>query len=318
MQRTKTKSRDESILPLPLAKSYDAPQDFSIFESTEPMLNYFGDIVKYFKSSKASITSVHINIQSVTRVTIDSIIYLLAIMRHAEQGKSLIIGGNFPANSLITQHIVDSGFLKHVDLRIPLAHKASSDCFQITTGTLVEARLAGLVCDYCYQKLGITTKDCKFLLPMLNELMKNTLHHAYEKKGALVNIKEWYLFVENASDCLKFTFLDTGNGIPSTVSKQVKEHIIDALTASKDSEYLHSVFRGDFRSAIKKPGRGNGLPEIYSRCKEGAIQNLKVISGKGFFGYNGNNDIVTELACAPLEGTLFYWEVSKAQYRKVI
>ena len=138
------------------------------------------------------------------------------------------------------------------------------------------------------------------------------------KRGPLVNFKEWYLYVENKDEHLAFVFLDTGSGIPNTVAKKFTEHILDYVVRNKDSDYIHSVLRGDFRSATKMSNRGNGLPDIYNHCKEGYIQNLKIISGKGFFAHYGNNDIVRELNCDALEGTLFYWEVSKSQFRKVM
>ena len=314
----RTAARTSTQAQFPTPKHYSAPQKFSIFENAEPTLSYFGDIVKFLKSRKDKVTHIRINIKAVTSVSIDSIIYLLAIMRNAEHKKSLLIDGNFPDSNLVTQHIVDSGFLKYVNLKITLSQKVSSDCFQITTGTKTEPILAGEVCDYCFQKLSITEKDCKFLHPMLVELMTNTNNHAYKKSGPLVNFKEWYLFVENAKDHLAFVFLDTGSGIPNTVAKKLSEHILNYVKGNTDSDYIYSVLKGEFRSATKKPNRGNGLPDIYNRCTEGYIQNLKIISGNGFFAHNGDNDIVTELNCDALEGTLFYWEVSKSQFRKVI
>jgi len=164
-RRNETRTLTQSQFPT--SKHYSAPQNFSIFENAEQTLDYFGDIVKYLKSRKDKVSHIRINIKAVTSVTIDSIIYLLAIMRNAEHNKSLHIGGNFPDSNLVTRHIVGSGFLKYVDLNIALSQKASSDCFQITTGTKTEPILAGEVCDYCFTKLSITERDCKFLHPML-------------------------------------------------------------------------------------------------------------------------------------------------------
>ena len=79
--------------------------------------------------------------------------------------------------------------------------------------------------------------------------------------------------------------MDNGVGIPTTIRKSIKEHIIEFFNAEKEYKYIETAVNGVVkRSETGKIERGNGLPEIYNQYIEGNIENFVIVSNKAFFG----------------------------------
>ena len=137
--------------------------------------------------------------------------------------------------------------------------------------------------------------------------MTNTTQHAYNTRFNSLN--SWYLYAESLQDKVRFVFLDTGLGIPTTVKKNFFEKI---LPLSKDCELIKSALKGDYRTQTKQKNRGKGLPQISECFSLGILENVSIYSGCGcckLTDKNGDYDLIEYKN--KIFGTLFSWEISR-------
>ena len=87
------------------------------------------------------------------------------------------------------------------------------------------------------------------LYKMLIEMMNNSMEHAYtdiELKEIIdIRIEDiWFVFIENSAKRLKFTFLDTGIGIPKSIFKKNRGNIedIQRLFGNEQNKQLDDSF----------------------------------------------------------------------------
>lgn len=294
--------------------NFTCPEYLSIFINDQITLKYFQDVINAIKSNKNKNRKkfIYIDTTNVIYISIEAIMYLIAITRVKDcYNRNLSFGGSFPNHSESKRIFQESGFLNFVEAN-KMDSITRSEHFQIITGCESDPILASKICDYINEKLYLQKKDTKFLYKIIIELMTNTKNHAYQDND-LPMINNWYIFIENDKDILKLTFIDTGEGLPKTITKKFIENINIFI---KDSKYIYSALKGeDLRTETKLPYRGKGLPKIYKIVEQGLIQNFKVISGKGWFerrgaGYNLKDSKTSFM------GTLFYWEMNKSLYRK--
>ena len=133
--------------------------------------------------------------------------------------------------------------------------------------------------EYVCRIANVDKIACRFLYVMMIELMSNTKKHAYDVYETILD-PHWYCFAEfDKDDTIAFTFMDTGEGIPSTVQKNFPEKI-DLLGIKSDDKYVISALDGDFRTATKESFRGKGLPKLRSFCSEGKIHNMRIVTNK--------------------------------------
>src|SRR5699024_953534 len=121
-------------------------------------------------------------------------------------------------------------------------------------------------------RYGIERGKLHFLYDILYEMMINTNEHAYSSDTFLLN--NWYVYVALEDEKVKFSFLDTGIGIPKTVNKNFFEKI-NLLGLKNDAELILSALNGEFKTATKQVYRGKGLPKFTKYNKIGKIQNFK-------------------------------------------
>lgn len=136
--------------------------------------------------------------------------------------------------------------------------------------------------------------------------MLNTCQHAYNE--GLKQTNSWYLYVENDGKKIKFTFLDTGQGIPSTVKKKFWERILK----KSDSEIISSALNGDFRTNTGYKYRGKGLPKIKDCVADHNLDNFFVVSNKAICELkyiNDNLEIEKKDLKNAFSGTIYYWEL---------
>ena len=159
-----------------------------------------------------------INMTEIENITGDALMYLLTVMKNTkmQQDKKILWKGNFPKNEKITQFLKASGFLNYMKTaQQNLIH--SDENFEIQCGKLMQGDIAKYICEFTNNKLNTDKIFSKFLYRMLTELMTNTKDHAYNKKSTFDYC--WYIFVENDQDKIRYTFMDNGIGIPTTVLK---------------------------------------------------------------------------------------------------
>jgi len=154
----------------------------------------------------------------------------------------------------------------------------------------------------------------RFLYDMLNEMMINTNEHAYNKKNGLLN--NWYVYIATEKEKIKISFLDTGLGIPNTVSKNFFEKI-NLLGLKSNTDFILSALNGEFMSSTKQAHRGKGLPKFTKYNKAKKIHNFKIISGKGMVWYNENNNgYCAQNLDKELVGTVYYFEINVANLKE--
>lgn len=314
-KRTKKRKRKKSKLnrSKKIYQRIIAPHTLSLINNPEETLKYFNDAIQILKNpfNRNKVDALMFDCKNVKDLTIDSLMYLLAIIRNFKDVFSGIreIKGNLPEDTTARKVFIDSGFLDYVNTVIKTSIETEKvNKLKISTGNNVNVDEASNLIEFVKNYFNCSNIETKFLYKMIIELMTNTHNHAYNSKNSF--IKAWYLFasVNHNKGCIEITFVDTGDGIPVTVAKKM----IEKIFTKKDNEYIISALNGDFRTQTHEKNRGKGLPDIYEHFCNRQINNLKIISCKGKVELNEYNKVVenagTELE-NNLRGTIFYWEV---------
>jgi hypothetical protein len=284
-----------------------APTNFSLYQNP-------GETLEYIESVKSVVMNnmpVKIEMKSIEVLSIDTIMYFLAVLKRLRfYGVSYSCGGDLPDNEKCKYLLRASGFLSHVNTRNPnadLTHE--SDVVRIISGKYSEPKTVKKLCDFVISKLNFTRIGTMDLYIMIMELMSNTRDHAYININKYHMLTDWYVFVYCLEDkkAIRFIFLDTGDGIPATIRKKLLEPTKTFLGLNSHTDYIESALEGiDLRSRSGESYRGNGLPTINSFHQQGYIKDLTIISNRGYFGEDRQDDLDSGL-----EGTLFYWEISQ-------
>ncbi len=254
-----------------------APEVFSFTENTEETIQYFVDIITQVKK-KIFKQRFYINASDVSTITTDALVYILAILYNIKHNISMKyeFKGTLPQNENAKKVFMESGFLNYVHTKRIITPTKADDKIQIITGKNTNSSVAKNICDFVRSRFN---KDYKFTIDLyktLIELMSNTVHHAYDEKGLMAPC--WYLYAIDKGDSILFAFIDTGNGIPSTVKRKWIEKVPFAIS---DAELIYSAFLGESRTETGMYNRGHGLPALYEKVKSGRLKNFYVLSGSG-------------------------------------
>lgn len=290
-----------------------APRNLSVFYATRDTVEYFSEVMEVIKNCKIG-DSIFFDLSEVEEINPDALMYIIAIIRNTRRIRGLKIKcmGNVPQNSGAREIIEKSGFLTFVSSTSKLQYQADNRFMKISDGTDANGQLASSFCDFVQNICDKTSLNTKRLYPMIIELMTNTHQHAYEPQETHTMMCNWYIFAQDTDEVVHFVFLDTGLGIPKTVSKRFWEKIKDWLNKN-DALYLKSALQGEFRSETRQGHRGKGLPGIYEDACASSICNLSVISGKGKCFVREDTVIETECLSKAFEGTLFTWDILKQE-----
>jgi len=289
-----------------------APTHMSLLENSDETLKFFKDVIDVFRKCTLR-GKVFFSFKDVEILSIDSIMYVIALIRNVKRVKAFQIScmGDMPDNKNACEVLEKSGFFNYVTKRTSNAYDNNllRDTVQIKSGNTAKSSLVGEICDFIHRVSSKTRNDTKRIYGMINELMTNTTQHAYKDDGNIM-LNFWYIYIENMENSIKFIFLDTGTGIPNTVRKNHVEKL-KSMLINTEASYITSAFRGEFRSETRRKYRGRGLPEIYENVSTNEIQNLQVISGKGYC-IPHKDDYFDECKLAEtLSGTIFSWEITK-------
>ncbi len=305
--------------------NFVAPKIFSFIENPKETIKYFNQIILSIRRYKGFL-HIRYDLSEINFITIDAVIYMVALslnINNQYKPKFNILG---PENKQISEFILSSGITDFFDVEEE-AKRENNDYFSMKMGNKTNVELAQNICDFTNLNLNVDFKETKFLYDMLIEMMTNTGQHAYTK-GETVK-KQWLIFAEYSNDKVKYTFMDTGLGIPATMSdheltmdmtdNENDDYIINVLDKftderKKDSILLASGLTGNStRTRTNMSHRGKGLPEIYNHYKDkNKTSFLKIISGGCLCEFDEDNReqmILTELS-EKLLGSLFYWEIN--------
>lgn len=307
LQSTKAKRKFVRNVTRGRKKVMVAPTNFSLYQNPDETLEY----IKEVKNTVMASMPVRIEMKSIEVSSIDTIMYFLAILKRLRfSGVNYRCEGDLPNNEKCKYLLRASGFLSYVNSRNPNADLTREDAFvRIISGKYSEPKTAKKICDFVISKLNFTRIGTMDLYIMIMELMSNTRDHAYINVNKYHMLTDWYVFVYCLEDknAIRFIFLDTGDGIPSTIRKKLLEPTKTFLGLRSHTDYIKSALEGiDLRSRTGELYRGNGLPTINSSYQQDYIKDLTIISNRGYFGKDRQDDLGLEL-----EGTLFYWEISR-------
>lgn len=309
-QSEKAKKRLQHKLSKSSFQTLEAPENFSMFLNPEKSLTFFSQIENRIGFG----SPVYFDMKNIKILSIDTIMYFLALLKKIKSAKVAYgIKGSVPTNKKCKDLLLSSGFLKYVSAGRKVKDlNYASEVVQIVNGQMVEPEVAKRICDFAISKLNLKRVEIRELYNMVIELMSNTKQHAYVKQYAYrkkqFTVRDWYVFVRfiAAKKSVRFIFLDTGEGIPSTVRRKGFEPVREFVGFGPEhTEYIKSALAGEFRSRTRVPYRGHGLPKIYSYYTQQYINDLTIISNRGYFAEQRHGDIDQAL-----KGTLFYWELS--------
>lgn len=296
---------------------FHAPDVFSFKLNTNETISFFRKLISFITQRQNFGRSLFIDISKIERLTIDALMYLLAIVNNLNSNfqNKYSFSGNAPDKPEVRKLFSESGFYHFVKYQGTAPITRNKDNLQIVSGEKSETKIAKKMSDFVCSKAGVTKLESNFVYIMMIELMSNTFKHAYVS-GHSVLFPRWYSFAEYDGDhTISFTFMDTGEGIPATVRKNFVEKL-DILKIKGDSRYVISALDGDFRTATGQTFRGKGLPKIREFCKENKIQNLRIISNSADVSVHEKKYLSGAIS-NPLCGTLYYWEVDISRLKGV-
>lgn len=277
----------------------EAPSKLSVIDNIEETLLFFDDIHLCIKKQR----KILLKLRNVNYITTDAILYMLSqIEYNLMMGRKAQISGDVPEDENCKKIMETSGFFKHVYYSGAL--KEDPNTFAIETGTKVKPQVAKAVKDFAAERLVLMRAAPKGLFKSLIECMANTKNHAYKLDSIYT---KWWLMASYDKDARKvhFTFLDNGLTIPETIRKNFFEYVKQIYGGQKDGSLIYSALNGEFRTKTGAKHRGKGLPNLYSTAKNNEIENLIIISRRGFV--NTSTDSVVELN-KHFYGTLISWD----------
>lgn len=283
-----------------------APENFSIHSNPEGMLEFFSRIKAKVKQAKP----IQFEMKRILNLSIDAVMYFFAIMQRLKYTKIHYgFKGNWPKDKKCRKLLIDAGFLDYVDFKKITVLNHETDVIRIVNGNNADDSVAKKICDFTMARLKIQRVEIKKLYTIIIELMTNTKHHAYETERYNL-FPNWYIFCKynESNDTIRYIFLDTGEGIPSTIRRYAYDKV-RSLMGESHSKFIRSALEGIIRrTRTGESHRGKGLPKVYSFYLEKYIKELTIISNHGYvFGQSQNTDLKRKL-----EGTLFYWELSRS------
>lgn len=278
-----------------------APYVFSIIENCLETIEFFRELEEKARINR----NLYIDIKKTTKITPEAILYLLSLLEYITKDKTrkITVRGNAPKNLECKKIFLCSGFYDYVDS--VYSTPPDIDILSIKSDNKVDGKIAKQVIDFACSKLSLKEgKTTRAFYTTILECMGNTTQHAYDK----VKHAKWWLvaYHDKKTKTVCFAILDNGKGIPETVRKKFTEKFL----STPDVKLIKSTLSGDFRTATRLKYRGKGLPKINEFMKKGLIQNLTIVSNKGF--YQVDNDI-EEVLVKKFKGTLIYWSFTRGR-----
>lgn len=306
---------------MPPYKTFTVPSIFSIIENPEQTISFFNNMIKIIENIRKNIKHRNninlpylfkIDMKDVKKITGDALMYLLTVIKNTRGKKSLPINwiGNFPDNDEIKEFLQVSGYLDYMKTDKKNLKK-TNEKVQIRTGkTYVynddNIDIRKEVVDFTIEKLKKDKKEIQFLFNILTEVITN-IEHAYNVKQELIFDPSWYIMVENDQDKIKYTFMDNGVGIPTTVKKKTIEEVLKLLSIDREYKYIKTALDGSYkRTQTGKTERSTGLPDVYEKLKNKKINNLIIISNYAYYCEENPRDMQENLT-----GTIICWEIEK-------
>lgn len=285
-----------------------APSNFSIINNPDETISFFEELKKRIDDEE----KILLDSTNIETLTIDSILYLIAIFDNIEKNKiAYDIIGNLPQKKECKEIFQNSGFFNHV-YSFYRSDEINEEYLQIESNNKVCNDTTKKVLEFIKKHLGKDRVELQDMKSILIELMTNSVEHAYKNRESYRS--RWFLMAryDNISKEVKFSFLDRGLGIPNTVNKKMLEKLSQVTNKLKildfipENTLIYSALKGEFRSETKERHRGKGLPSIYEASRANYIRNLVIYANKGYI--NLVDDVKKDID-STFRGTLFTWKI---------
>lgn len=292
---------------------FHAPLNFSFINNYDETSIFFKELINSIVKQDKIQKHIFIDISKIQELTVDALIYLLAIVTNRKEvykGKTHI-SGNAPSKPRIKKRFVDSGFYNYVNYVGENTHTNNNNNIEILSGENSDTSSAMKISNFVCEKANVTTRTCGFLYNMMIELMSNTFKHAYNNNEDEFLNSKWYCFAEYDNEqTITFIFLDTGRGIPDSVRKNKLEKIKYKipLIYNENYKYVVSALEGENRTSTCLVYRGKGLPKIKQFCENEKIKNVRIISHKADVIIK-KDEISGRDVDTPLRGTMYHWQI---------
>lgn len=293
-------------------KKIKAPNQFSLLENTEGVLDFISKIDRCFENKK----KVFIQMEDTYSISYDAIVVLLSKLIQFK-AKKIDFNGSFPKDKNAESILKGSGFLEYLYKNFNDEDTYTFDKKIYTHANKnVNSALSSKIIENASVKLWSQPRRCPGLQRVFIELMQNTNNHASnQQKGE----KLWWSSIvhDKEKDKICFSFIDYGVGIIDSLRNKkngkfakILDKITKIFSPKNNADILKLLLEGKIHELIKEQAynRGKGLPGIYKAYKNNAISNLIVITNDVYA--NVDKDDYKEMT-NNLTGTFVYWELNK-------
>lgn len=294
-RHSKTPPRRKEIRRDRKKSTITAPSVFSVVHGGDDTIVFFTALMNAIRKKR----DITVHLANITEITPDAILYLLLLV---EEGKMLDIHieGDVPQDENARHIFLCSGFYEYVISNAKNSTPNDNNILTIKKGEQVEGEIAAEMQQYLADRIKSVNPRCrKALYSILVECMANTNGHA-SIEGQ--NKKNWWAMGLHNKTLGKvlFAFVDNGLGIPATM----RRNIIEKMPFS-DADMLEKSVTGRYDKASSgESTRNKGLPQIKRLSDNGFIENLILISSKGYYSAKSGRKILRKR----FKGTLITWE----------
>lgn len=151
---------------------FHAPDVFSFALNPDETNAFFTDIISFITRRENFGRSLFIDISKIEKLTIDALMYLLAIVNNLN-GKfrnKYSFSGNAPNKPAVNKMFSESGFYHFVRYQGTEPITRNKDNLQIVSGEKSETQIAKKMSDFVCSKAGVTRLESNFIYIMMIEL----------------------------------------------------------------------------------------------------------------------------------------------------
>ncbi len=278
------------------------PDDFSLINNTEKVLDFFSTAYKKLKAKKR----IFFDISKIKTLTTDAIALFIAKINYENFHCKTSLMGNEPNDHELKNIFIQSGFYEHVKIKGTKPKNNKKLLVHKITNNRVEPDIAKEACLVGLRHTFNNEEIFEPLYDILIEIMQNTNNHAGQTRG----LYDWWLHVYTHQESKKtsYTFVDLGVGIfDSLPVKSFKRDFLELLGLTSNLDLVPKLFAGEIKSRTALPERGKGIPQVFECSQNNTFEKFILIS----------NDVYADLKTHKnrmlkqnFEGTLFYWEIN--------
>lgn len=278
-----------------------APDDFSLINNTDGIINYFNTAYHELKNHKR----VLFDISNIKTLTTDAIAVQLAKISDEKYHHNTLILGNEPDDEVLKKIFIQSGFYEHVRFKGEIPSNDNKLLIHQITNNKVEPDIAKKACIVGLKHTFHNEEIFEPLYDILIEIMQNTNNHAGTTRGKY----DWWLHVYSHPETTitSYTFLDLGIGIFNSLPvRSFKREFMEFFGWKSNLDLVPRLFAGEIKSRTARPERGKGIPQVFECSQDPTFQKFILISNNVYANLKTQE---YKLIHTPFRGTLYYWEL---------